>query len=835
MGSLWNIYLPGPPEAPNPPNRRGHRQDRRNTVPGPKGTEMRRGFCLGLVFANAVAATAEVWVVSPMVKVRLDTLPPAKIVRVVDWAGMRGELEHSQVCLRPRQSFAGVHAAFSPLNGPAGTIPADTLQWRRVGYVNCKKTTAYKSDPGWWPDPLMPADRFVLHPDETQPVWLTVRIPRAARPGPYSGTVRIMAGKKNLATVPIKLEVWDIALPFRGTFQTAFTFTYKPTKEVKWFVDLGRYYGGVLPEKIKWRYFDLLASRRLYADNIYLPGPRPLEDYLHLAENGANCFNLMEISNADGKGRRREYSDAYVKMMLAKLDPVVRELRERGLLRYAYVYGFDECTREFLPGIRQLYSAVKQRFPDLRTMLLVNWAPPTDIGVDIWCHIYHVQNPTAAAAWRAAGKQVWWYHCVGPRAPYMNTFVEWPGIQARLLFWLAAKHDVPGWLYYCMDHWFKKDQKKIIEYIGDGPRTDFDPATYRDVNGDGSFLYPGKDGPVSTVRLENLCDGIEDLELFAQLRTESSRLARKVAGIENADIGKSLITRLLRNATDRTEDPALLEATRRKAAHLLVDMREGRRPGVWVLEPDPDAWIFGDPTAQVKGIVGNAATAVTVNGHTARLRGSRFSVGVPLRPGTNTLVTTVAFADGHCNTDERTVRYRKRFLPPSTKDLRLVSGKQIDNMDDPKRWRVYDDKPESMTLERETTRKKEGEAALRFVIHPDKQKSYRVCVGRHIPLMGDNLGVRFWLYAEKPGGTLGVELCEQIAWSNWTLSLNIDWQGWKLIELPWERFRDGGNHMSSGNGVPDWDKIFWIAFNGYKGKCPTAPMIVDDLRWLRAE
>ena len=60
-------------------------------------------------------------------------------------------------------------------------------------------------------------------------------------------------------------------------------------------------------------------------------------------------------------------------------------------------------------------------------------------------------------------------------------------------------------------------------------------------------------------------------------------------------------------------------------------------------------------------------------------------------------------------------------------------------------------------------------------------------------------------------------------------------QAWKLVELPWEEFHKGGNHMSSGTGMPDWDKIFWIAFDWFRDECPTTPLVIDDLRYLRAE
>ena len=45
--------------------------------------------------------------------------------------------------------------------------------------------------------------------------------------------------------------------------------------------------------------------------------------------------------------------------------------------------------------------------------------------------------------------QFWWYWCIGPNDPLaMNTFVERPAIQARLLYWLTALHAVNGMLYY---------------------------------------------------------------------------------------------------------------------------------------------------------------------------------------------------------------------------------------------------------------------------------------------------------------------------------------------------------------------------------------------------
>ena len=173
-------------------------------------------------------------------------------------------------------------------------------------------------------------------------------------------------------------------------------------------------------------------------------------------------------------------------------------------------------------------------------------------------------NPEAAARWREAGKEMWMYHAVDPREPFMNTFIQWPAIHGRLLMWYAALHESPGWLYYLTNAWQTND--KVIERVGRGPHTNFNPVSWGHSNGDGCLLYPGADGPVSTIRLENLTDGIEDWELFARLRDRE----RAAGANEEAT---DLIARLVRAGDDRTEDPALLERTRREAARRLLDMQ----------------------------------------------------------------------------------------------------------------------------------------------------------------------------------------------------------------------------------------------------------------------
>ncbi len=68
-------------------------------------------------------------------------------------------------------------------------------------------------------------------------------------------------------------------------------------------------------------------------------------------------------------------------------------------------------------------------------------------------------------------------------------------------------------------------------------------------------------------RLENLTDGLEDWEMFIQLREKAKASGEK-------GIAHKLIQKLIRNKEDFTQDPKLLEATRREAAKMLIYINE---------------------------------------------------------------------------------------------------------------------------------------------------------------------------------------------------------------------------------------------------------------------
>ena len=114
---------------------------------------------------------------------------------------------------------------------------------------------------------------------------------------------------------------------------------------------------------------------------------------------------------------------------------------------------------------------------------------------------------------------VQWYVCWEPKDPYCNLQIDESALNHRVLFWQQYFYDVDALTYWYANYW------KLVT----DPWTDM--ATVKDLSlecyGDGSLLYPGKavviDGPVASIRLDCIRDGLEDIALLKLAERELGR------------------------------------------------------------------------------------------------------------------------------------------------------------------------------------------------------------------------------------------------------------------------------------------------------------------------
>lgn len=78
------------------------------------------------------------------------------------------------------------------------------------------------------------------------------------------------------------------------------------------------------------------------------------------------------------------------------------------------------------------------------------------------------------------------------------------------------------------------------------------------MTGDGCLVYPTRDGPVSSIRLENIRDGLEDYDYLALL-----------AEAKGKPVAMRYVARLVKSMTEFSRDPAALGQVRAEIADQL--------------------------------------------------------------------------------------------------------------------------------------------------------------------------------------------------------------------------------------------------------------------------
>jgi hypothetical protein len=115
--------------------------------------------------------------------------------------------------------------------------------------------------------------------------------------------------------------------------------------------------------------------------------------------------------------------------------------------------------------------------------------------------------------------------------------------------WMSWRYGLTGLLYWTTVYWEKTN-----------PWTD--PKTYGDYNGEGSLLYPGADagfpGPIASMRLKAIRDGMEDYEYLHLL-----------ARLNGRDAGRRFTDRVAASWTQWQENALLLRGVREEIGELL--------------------------------------------------------------------------------------------------------------------------------------------------------------------------------------------------------------------------------------------------------------------------
>ncbi len=486
-------------------------------------------------------------------------------------------------------------------------LPSDRVTWHPVGYVQTTESDSSIRRAGWWwPDVLMPAGAFNAEAGFVTPVWFTVDVPAEAQPGVYRGIITIRPGNAPPGSVGLELTVRPFSLPLRGKLKTAFSICagmweiwYEPD-EVKRRLGLsdddahGPLYTSyecedVLPHE-KWlEMYDFLLAHRLSPTTIYsaLKEGRTRvvptrEDMEYCYERGMNatCLAYVEELPEDPEAAQKGLSQ--LEAWLSDWNKFIQEKNWPDMTWY--VHGFDESDMRrdheetVDPSIRRVFGMIGEKFPRIRRES-ANPLNPAHVGYfDIWTPLT-AQWQEELRERQAAGDEVWAYVCCGPVKPYANLFVDFPGVDPRILPWQYYQHGITGFLYYLINHYEKQEKWNMPgpkwperpDLPGQPPRP-WNTLSYG-TNNDGILVYPGLDAtPLASTRLENLRDGIEDYEALAMLADLTDRLAAAGGHDELVAQARQVLAvrpEVTASWTEYTQEPAVIVGARAEVDALI--------------------------------------------------------------------------------------------------------------------------------------------------------------------------------------------------------------------------------------------------------------------------
>ena len=514
--------------------------------------------------ATASAATPEVWLPT-------GDFASSSFIRVARTAAAepalrggstlavevpRGGRTSAQLAVRGAQTTGQAASAVDDLRvevgrlqGPRGGLPASSVTVRYPEYIKDETTGGLTADP-------LRAVRSVDVPaGANQPVWFTVAVPAKAASGSYTAPVTLTSRSGRIGTYLLRVDVPDVKL--REMADRPFT------------LDLWAHPDAVADERglplwseQHWRALrpylkDLAAHGQRVVDVAITQDPWMVSHEGQRRPQTWSSYNSTVAWRWDGTRFSFDFGvfDRYVRESFAagvgprihafsmlqfdererfvytdtRTGRLVTEEVDRGGARYAEGWGqflraftvhlrergwFDDARLAFderpAATMQLVFDLLKTEAPEWsgKIAIAANSLGVEPVAQDISYEFTNLGNvpQDVIDRRRSEGKSTLFYTYFNPPRP--NTVTASPPLSARMLGWVVAQRNLDGYLRWTYNSW---------------PADVYADPTFRYGQGDEYIVYPGADGPVSSIRWELFRDGQDDAELLRLLQEKAGR------------------------------------------------------------------------------------------------------------------------------------------------------------------------------------------------------------------------------------------------------------------------------------------------------------------------
>ena len=550
-------------------------------------------------FENTVqAAPFECFAASDLVRIFEDGYNCPEPRNSLEIFGIRNEYVSAQCVIKANEDLQNVTVSLNLLKHAALTtsLPADALKWNFVGSIpieentpKYKKADLIRAAPAQFPDYLAEDREVFVKKGGYKAVYLTIKIPRDAEAGDYTGNVTIKTDTADIS-LPLLLKIYPLTLPDErhlmvtewystGNFKK---FHDIDTSDSQRFYEMLRVYAENMAEHRQNVFrvsLDLITCKQAsdgsmkfdfskfdkWADAFWQTGRMDLLETGFVARFGEGDWSSNEILLRDFRVQMEPAGERITvpgKEFLPRFLPAFEShLREKGWLEKTVFHIADEPSNHNVMSWREASEFVRQHAPALRRIDAVEtthcfdrleiWVPKLD-HLATWYDVFkRAQNQ---------GYELWFYTVgIFQKGSYPNKTVDVPLIESRILHWLNYRFGLKGYLHWGFNSWT------------DDPFAA--PGTHR---GDGWHVYPKKDGLINSLRWEQMRNGIQDYEylwmLEDKIRKITAGLGERLSIIEPSRRGVEIASRIVKTMDTYDKNPDTLYDVKKQVIDELLDL-----------------------------------------------------------------------------------------------------------------------------------------------------------------------------------------------------------------------------------------------------------------------
>ena len=249
----------------------------------------------------------------------------------------------------------------------------------------------------------------------------------------------------------------------------------------------------------------------------------------HLLNRGANDdWGNPELKT---KLRKRGY---YSEEGKKEIDTIIRKIKsftkKYNLENQWLQHIADEPTDVNAQCYKDVSKQIKSIYPEITIMEATNAKESLSGSIDLWCPLINdfQENQDFFNERKSKGEKILIYTCLVPGGKWLNRTLDMERIRQVYFGWAGSKYNTFGYLHWGLNQYKANPFKQsVVKHPSpQASSNNFLPA------GDTHVIYPGTDGPLSSLRFEAHRKGIEDYELLEKLKTKNinkhSRLIKKL-------------------------------------------------------------------------------------------------------------------------------------------------------------------------------------------------------------------------------------------------------------------------------------------------------------------